>query len=290
MNGCSLSTEDAVNILQKLKDGKNMKELQLCNNDIDDKATEVLISNVFLWNSLEIFKLENNCFSKNHSLLYFLLSHKIHEEVVIRFDDDDLHCANYLVNMLEHANNNSCSSTLLCFATNFKNATTLNISQKRYLRIAKQKRIKIQNRFQKHTELKQQLSKKLNGISGYFKKFIRLSELNLSGIIINYMVAYELAGAFKANLWSTLNSLSLCACGLQSQAAVELARNLKYVKGIKNIEICHNHIGNEAVEGLIMSIAHLDLLKEIRFNNNLFDGFWYHLLEFTANIHKFSDG
>ena len=70
MNNCSLSTKIISDILRKLHIATNMKEFQLCNNSITDKATKLLILNVFTWKCLKILKLDNNKFTYNPNELF----------------------------------------------------------------------------------------------------------------------------------------------------------------------------------------------------------------------------
>ena len=76
MNRCGLDSKSMIKLVQKLHHTKNFKEIQLCNNFIDDEATEELIIAILHWNSLEVIKLENNQFNEESILaIQFLLSY-----------------------------------------------------------------------------------------------------------------------------------------------------------------------------------------------------------------------
>ena len=63
MNTCSLYTKTLVIILSKLHSASNMRNLQICNNHIDDGAIKYIIIAIFQWNSFEVLKMDHNNFS-----------------------------------------------------------------------------------------------------------------------------------------------------------------------------------------------------------------------------------
>ena len=282
LNRCDITTEAATNFFQKLRHAKHISEIQLCDNNIGDQAKDVLAVTTFCWDSLQTLKLENNRFTANPAFLFFLLSHKMYNSSLMIKIIDDFSSANTFVSMLECANNKS--PTTIWFVSNIQNASIFNISQ-RYLNLEN-----TQCNREIYSVLRQQLSDRLICVSRYFKEFTKLLELNLSGIIINHIVANELADAFETNdyLRSTLKILGLCSCGLQPTTATKLFKKLKYVKNIRNIEICHNFINNDAVEEMIISIVHWHSLEVFLFDNNEFGNFYHNLLVFLIKNYNFS--
>ena len=273
LNECGITTQVAETFFEDLKVAKSMIELHLCGNSICNDATETLANTILYLNSLKTLKVEKNKFKDNSIFLFNLLIHDMHKENYSVKIDDDIRSANTFLNILQCAKSIK-NSTASRFRTNIQNAATFNVSQKNV-------------GLSSNSALTQQLSSKLTNVS-YFKTFIRLFELNISGITVNDNMADDLAVAFETNLKSTLQILKLCTCELQSSAAVTLFKKLRYLEYIRTIEICHNYVNNEAVEELVIAIVHMDLLEVIKFSDNPFGALFHQLLDFLIKIRKFS--
>ena len=63
LNDCSITSEIAIILLTNLRNTVYLEELQLCNNYIDDNATEIIVTSIFCWHSLKTIKLDNNRFT-----------------------------------------------------------------------------------------------------------------------------------------------------------------------------------------------------------------------------------
>ena len=273
MNRCNLTTEIGIAFFQKLKCVVDMNELQLCHNFIADKATVELGITLLHWNSLKTLKIDGNQFTEYSKKLFSLFLHELHEDELKIIKFDDLHSARNFINLLHHALRiNSLIKSH--FVTNVQNVHTLNINQ-----------------ISTNSYLRDHLSDALINISDYFMTFMKLVELNLSGLTINHMVASKLASAFERNLKSTLQVLRLSSCKLNSATIAVLAKSLRFVKDIKVIDISSNNIGDDldAMKELIITIIHLDYLQEVNFDGNDFNDFWINLLDYLLTIHKWSN-
>ena len=65
MSNCNLYTRTLVIIISKLHIARNMKELQICHNHIDDGATKYIIIAMFQWRSFKTLKFEKNNFTES---------------------------------------------------------------------------------------------------------------------------------------------------------------------------------------------------------------------------------
>ena len=282
MNSCGITTTSVMNFMLILKNATNMCELQLCNNLIDDDATEVLALSIFHWCSFRIFKYDYNYFTRNSIALFNLLLCDLHQDEVEITFNGELHSTNIFATMLQHADIDSPAASR--FVANVQNASTLNISLhprqvSEHLNTDQVLKMFYNQAIKKFYEM-------LPNIFKYIKEFVKLSELNFSGIIINNSLADVLAVAFENNLRTTLNILNLSKCELQSTTFVKLVKKLKCIKVIKKIKISHNHINEEALEELLIAIVHWDSLETLNFEYNQFDDFSSKLLDFLIDFHK----
>ena len=69
MNNCRLNSEIAINLVLQLQSEK-LKELQFCDNMIDNKATKTFIHAIFKWNFLKVFKVDGNSFTSGDARLF----------------------------------------------------------------------------------------------------------------------------------------------------------------------------------------------------------------------------
>ena len=242
MNNCQLTSSIALMLIIKLPSCVNMKELQLCNNLIDDEVAKTLIVSILHLNKLQMLKLEQNCFEKYKKVLYFQSKHLNFSDSVINFNDEIDNIFAF-VNLLDYMDN--VSVNLSNFVDNVAKINILSLDCSR------------ENTEDIELELTAERSK-------FFKRF-NLTKLNLSGIVIKEIIVIN--NLFGTDLQS-LQCLFLNKCNLNSTLVKALMQKLQNVKNLKEIELCNNDIDDDATDTLVNSILHWNFLKCIKLDNN----------------------
>ena len=235
MNGCGLDSKSTIKLVQKLHHIKNFKEIQLCDNFIDDKATEELIIAILHWNSLEVIKVENNQFNDESILaIQFLLSclndNNLFNKRMLSVDGKDLrsfvtllHC----MNKVETDNSN--------FISLFINIEEMFILSDRA-----------------HDKRRAEFT--VDG-SAFFQRFVSLRILFIHCITINESSADMFVAAFGNNL-SSLKQLDMCNCCITSKIAVNFLQQLQKNRNIEVLNLSNNLIDDEATEAIVVATFH----------------------------------
>ena len=242
MNNCNLSSGVVIKLMQKLQNAKNIKKLELCNNFIDDEATEALATAILHWNSLECIETENNQFSTQGILLLEMLTRDLESDVTIDFINNP-NVVKSFIEILDYASNNS-GKGVQQFLSNLKKVT------------------KVSLQVEKHLEMTFNASTTLQNLRN-------ISSLNISGIIITDQVAKSLCVLFDNNQKS-FTQLIMNACKLNSKKILSFVHKLRYTDEITNAEFCNNKIDDDATKPLVISILHWKMLKTLRLENNCF--------------------
>ena len=245
MNNCQLTSEIALKIIIKIRNCLKMRELQLCNNFIDDDVTvmQAIVITIFQLNCFKEFKFEGNQFScESESIFQFLLSH-------LSFSASSLDLSNNLYDLTSFI-------TLLGYMKEVPTNTSRyvdNISKVHHLDL---------------NCLEQQTSLELTNISSEgFQIFNHLISLNISGLMIKANVASCLVKAFSNNL--QLEQLFINNCHITSPTINVFCQQLK-LNSLKTFEVRKNFIDDEATEELAIAILHWNLLESIKFEENQF--------------------
>ena len=224
MNCCSLNTKIISNILLKLQIATNMKEFQLCNNNITDEAITLLALNVSKWKHLEILKLDDKKFTYNPNELFALvmkLSRSSDSSGDSIFCDLNTASLESLITLLERMKTFSSDSSL--------------------------------------AECTSLFHKRLNSITN----------LNFSGIPINKQRANNIVNSFGKNLQS-LKVLIMNNCKLTSEIVAMLLSNLHVAVGMKELQLCRNHIDEEVINSIITAIFVWNSFETLKIDENRF--------------------
>ena len=238
MNNCNLNSETVINFMQILKIAKNIKKIELCNNDIDDEATETLAIAILHWNLLECIKLEENHFTKISTKLFEILKNINACYTLIHF--------NGRIEIIAFI-------TLLGYMTDIdiKNSILVeNVSKikKLHLDCSEQNNVNVQFEF---------------NASKFFTRFVSLVYLNLSGIVISEEVADNLANALDSNLCS-LEHLIMNNCQLTSVKVFNIIKKLHKCVNMRELRLCNNRIDDEIAEALAIAILHWDSFETLK--------------------------
>ena len=246
MNNCKLTSKVAKLIARKIKIIRNIKELHLCNNYIDDEATKDLLMAFLHCNSFEVFKFEGNNFEdKSKSLFQFFLSHLKFSNLTLNLSDS-LNGVTSFITLLEYMKE----------VPTVKSVYVENVSKVRHLNL----------NCLDHQTTKMQLKLTIPSSQG-FQIFNQLVSLNLSGIIISENTVNYLIRAFHDNL--QLEQLFMNNCQITSPIINVICQQLKF-NSLKVFELSGNFIDDEATEELAIAILHWNLLEYIKLENNQF--------------------
>ena len=254
MNNCQLTSENSIEIIKKLRKCVKMRELHLCNNRLDNVATEELVVSILHLNEIELLTLEKNRFSDTHQrVLHFLVNNLKFSEVEIDFSGDVDGAIAFII-LSEYMS--MVSVTVSDFVHN--------ISKIKYLSLDCSKQSTLQQ-----LEITPKASE-------FFKRF-KLTKLNLSGIHITEKVINNNCEAFGADLTS-VKYLLMNNCKLTSTSLMKL---MKVMQSAKKIELCDNEIDDEAMESLVLAILHSNSLEYIKLEGNRFSKVGMMLLKIT---------
>ena len=247
MNNCHLTSVNSINIIKKLCKCVKMRELQLSNNSIDDKATENFIVSILHLNTLEILRLEENCFSKDYEkAFYFLANNLKFSDSKINFYDDIDSVISFLI-LLKYMT--IISVNVSQFVDNISKIKSLNLD--------------CSNQNMKYEEL--ELTYKT---SQFFQRF-QLKSINLSGIHVTGAVVDNICKGFGVDL-QYLEYLILNKCKLKSETVIVFMQSLQNANHLKEIELCDNDIDDAATEALAITILHWNLLESFKLEKNHF--------------------
>ena len=243
LNECALTSEITIILMNKLRRGVDLEELQLCDNYIDDKASDIIVATIFFWNSLKILKLDNNQFTLKSIILFQFITKQClgFSELSIDYNGD-LDKVNLLITLLECANDTPLG----------------NISKIAYLYL---------DCFNKQVT-DNQLELTVNAAK-YFQQFTNLVKLNISGTFVSEQSSDMLAIAFGSNLKS-LESVIMNGCKITSKVVVKLVIGLHHNKNIREIQFCNNSIYANAIEILANAIFNWDALEVLKLDKNQF--------------------
>ena len=245
MNNCKLNSETVIILMQKLNFARNIKKVELCNNNIGDKATGAIAIGILHWDFAEV-NLEGIKLSEQCNLLLTLCM-KDSQLESISFGKKH-YAINSCINVLNFVNIDSSEKSLL-FIKNILNATTLDLSVEYY---------------QQEPELF------LSYQASYFlQRFKNLKMMNISGIVIKQEAANLLTKAFSSNLYS-LEHLIMNNCCLTSKMFGNFVIQLKDSASIEDLQWCDNKIDDEAIEQIVTAILSWNSLKNIKYHNNKF--------------------
>ena len=250
MNKCGLDSKSTIKLLQNLHDAKSLKEIKLCDNFIDDEATEEVIIAILHWNCLKVIKLERNQFNEESiSTIQFLLSYLNYNEVLNR---GVLNLGQTFKNSTCFINLLHCMSKVNTKSSNFVSLiitlTELNIGL--YLFLGK------------HVELT------VEG-SLFFQRFVNLTKLNINCIALNESSTDKLAVAFGSNLLS-LKHLYMSGCRITSKTSIKILEQLQKNRNIEILDLSHNLIGDKATKALITSMFQWKYMLVPNLNENKF--------------------
>ena len=264
MNNCKFTSPVVLNLIINLPKCVSMKELQLCNNFLNDEVAEALIVSILHLKDLQLLKLEQNSFSSNYEKLFHLLTNYLtFSDTVINFNND-MDSIMAFITLLEYMQ--GISLNVLNFVDNISKVESLSLDCSK------------ENTVNEEVELTAKASQ-------FFRRF-QLTKLNLSGIIINEVVIDNVLEAFDDNL----QSLFMNNCKLNSQTVIELIQKLQNVKNIGEFELCNNDINDEATESLVKAILHWNSVKHIKLENNRFSEKGTKLFLFLNKFSNFSGG
>ena len=244
MNNCKLTSKLTTAIARKIKLIKNVRELQLCNNCIDDEATKDLIIAFLHCNSFETFKFEGNQFKdESKALFQFFLSH--------------LKFSGFSLNLSRNSDDITSFLTIIEYVKELPPINSVfieKISQIKHLDM---------NRLTQQTSVQFTV----NSLE-CFQIFNSLISLNISGTRIDENIGGCLVKAFGSNL--QLEQLYMNKCQITSTTIKQICQQLKLLHAFNIFETNENFIGDEATEKLAIAILHWNLLECIEWvDNNL---------------------
>ena len=247
LNSCKLSSKAAVLIANRLKIAGSIKEIELCNNSLDDKATEGLVAALLYCNHLVKFSSAGNKFSKKTELLFeFFLPH-------LKFSDLSLDLSSNLDNvssfitLLEYMKEVPIDNKT-CYVENISKIIELNLNCLKYQTVTP--------------------VRLTNTSSVGFQIFNCLKSLNISGITINEDIANHLVKVFENN--SQLEQLFMNKCQITSSTIKIICQQLKFNSKLKIFELSENFVDDEAIEELAIAILHWNFLEHIKIDKKRF--------------------
>ena len=240
MNNCQLSSIAVIRFTKALKN-KNIKELQLCNNLIDDEATEALVTTILNWES-PLVKLQDNAFSRISQLQLNLITSEMTDCDYIINDDASvklfltiLHCKNIYFDM----NMSKVSKLSLCCSS--------------------KERIQLS-----HYDLQS------------FKYFINISKLEISGMLIDKQAARTISQVLANNQCTLLKELKLNYCQLTSHLVLMIlsVRNKTTTKialtNLVHLDLSNNKIDDNATSSVIRVLLQMPHIQITNFDKNKF--------------------
>ena len=267
MNNCNLSSRIVIKLMQKLQNAKNIKKLDLCNNNIDDDATKSLVMAILHWNFLECVIIDNNYFKENSIEMFEILK-------------DFLKCLNTCP-LIDY---NGKVNIIIPFITLLGYMMDVDVKDSVLVEnVSKVKNLQLDCSNQYNNNVQFEIN-----ASMFFRRFINLTHLDISGIIIIKKVADNLAEALDVNLCS-LEHLIMNECQLTSTDTLDLFKKLKKCLKLKELQLCNNYLDNEATEALAVSILHLNALETLKVGLNCFSEKYEKTLTFLTNNLKFLD-
>ena len=259
-NGC-------VNELCKaLINCKSLEELILNNNEMDDDAESLIIEAIVQWNKLKVFECKGNAFSDfdyvNNRFKYIIKHHLEFN----RAEETTLDCNGKVENIGHFI-------SMLIYTTNVP------VEQSDYIKcISSLSRLSLDCvNSDKRTSLTEIASK-------YFQKqflFKVLKELNLSGLVISKK-------CFHIMEFSKLQVLKLNSCELTSNDAEVIAHKIQLSRCTEELQLCSNHINDNATQHLIIAFLHCNSFQTFKFKGNQFNKDSELLFEFLLTHLEFS--
>ena len=265
MNGCNLTSPVVRKLIKELQNAEDIKEIQLCDNFMNDNVIETLSIAILNWNALEILKLDNNKFSDHYKIqtLFSILLGKEESNYLTLLLESTFYITKTFMSVLDYANHHTGKRV-----SHFKNAitkmTTLNLNS---------------TSFDKPLDLELTV-----GAANFFSNFTHMVNLNLSGIILNEESVNALCKSFD---FGKLQSIQLNNCRLTSKCIINLLDRLKFVS-IQDFRIENNSIDDDATKALIIAILHWSTPCTIALERNRFSQNFHSLFQFVMKFLKFS--
>ena len=240
MNNCQLSSIAVIRFTKALQN-RNIKELQLCNNLINDEATEALVTVILNWES-PLVKLQDNAFSKISQLQLNLITSEmtdcdciINDDASVKLFRTILHCKNIYFDM----NMSRVSKLLLCCSS--------------------KERIQLSS-YDFHS----------------FKYFINISKLEISGMLIDKQAARTISQVLGNNQCTLLKELKLNYCQLTSHLVLMIlsVRNKTTTKlaltNLVHLDLSNNKIDDNATSSVIRVLLQMPHIQITNFDKNKF--------------------
>ena len=246
LNGCCLNSKMLIKLLFKLKYVNCIEEFQVCDNLIDDEATETLAIAILYWRSLKTLAITNNKFTSESKTLLNLLTKKRAETSSVDMGNN-VNSVQAFITTLNYVSSTNEGMSTETFISNILDIKCLSLNVQAVGR---------------------QLVMHYNA-SMFFKRFNNLLFLNLSGIVLSNEAVDMFIAAFKGNLKS-LQHLIMNNCCIESFTVIKWAEPLQHIKKIKDFQLCNNLIGDEATEALAIAILHWNDLDTIKVEQNKF--------------------
>ena len=262
MNNCQLTSPMVANLIIKIPNCVGMRELQLCNNFLNDEIAGTLIISILHLNELQQLKLEQNSFNKRFEKVFHFLTNYLRFCDSVIFFNDDMDSIIAFITLLEYMQ--SISVNVSNFVDNVSKVGSLSLDCSKL------------NTSVEKLELTTKASQ-------FFQRF-QLIKLNLCGITIKEAVIDNILQAFGADL----QSLCMNNCDLNSKTVIKLMQKLQTAKNIEEFQLCNNHIGDEATESIVKVILHWNSFKCIKLEGNNFTEKDTELLKFLNEFLKFS--
>ena len=265
MNNCKLKSETVIVLMQSLRNAKHLKEIELCDNDIDDAATETLAIAILHWNLLESIKLEKNNFTENSTELFEIL------KGFLRVSDT---CIDF----------NGRTDKIILFITLLGYMADIDIKNSILVEdFSKTQKLLLDCSELNNTNVRFEVN-----ASKFFTRFVSLTHLNISGIAISKEVADNLAKALDSNLCS-LEHLIMNNCQLTSVNGINILKKLRKCVNMKELHLSNNLLDDKSAEDLVVSILYLNALETLRLKENRFSTNHERVFHYISNNLQFSD-
>ena len=262
MNACKLNSKKILNFLHKLRHTNEMTDTEFCNNKIDDDATKPLVIAILHWKKLKTLRLENNCFTENSKRLFEILK--------------EFSCSTSL-----SINYNGKVDKIIPFITLLGYMMEIDINNSTIMKNVS----KIEKLLLDCSE--QNINIFIVNASKIFTRFVNLTDLNISGMMICQEVADNLAEAFDNNSCS-LEFLVMNNCQLTSEIAFVIIIKLRNCLKMRELQLCNNFIGDDVMQAIVITIFQLNYFKEFKFEGNQFSCESESLFQFLLSHLNFS--
>ena len=252
MSSNNLQNQHLEYMCEALSNHNNLEELIINDNKINDQGLKPLIKLLIQLELLQTISCEDNSFSDYQyvdKLLKFTIEYLNFRKTSVSFRDNQVCYFIIILGCIKDISANRSN-----FVANTEQVSSLSLT-------SGDDHILEQNMYEKYSSLAEAFC--------FIKRMIFLTELNLSGVKINNRAGDVLSDILASHL-QLLEMLRLNNCGITSEIAIKIGEAIQVCSAIKELQLCHNQIDDEAMIVFVKSLFDLKLIIKLE-NNNFSD-------------------